>query len=324
MNKFTYLFLAGALWACGSSAPEQNNTSESNNDTENTVVEQNNTDVAANSASGGNVSYTFTDTYKGKINNERNIIMNFTKTETSTVGSYQYEGKEETIYLNQKSQNGNEYLFEESVYSDESSVELGSFKGTFINQRTVFSGTWTSKDGSKEFPFSVQATTTPFSFSSNVAMDDSNEGGEVTMIHTILDANNQEVQKISVEQNMMPDSSITVEDMNFDGHLDIRMTSWIAVNGNTNYSCWLYNPSTQKFEESSKLNELRDPVFDQGKKEVRTTWKVGYGQFSHETYLYQDGQYFMIESGETAMNDEGEEVITSTKYKIVDGKSVKI
>lgn len=221
MNKFSFLFLAGILLACGSSPKEEKNTPDiSSTETETTIE---------------------TAPEEQKINNQGNVRLDLTN------------------------------------------------------------------------------ASSPFNFTSNVDLDE--DGSSLTF--TILDANNNEVQKIQVEQNFLPDSSITVEDMNFDGHLDIKITSFIADNGDINFSCWLYNPNTKKFEQNEQLSYFYNPIFKQKTKQVITGGKgEDLGIHKSETYQYQDGKYLLIESKTTDMNKDGEETIT--KYKIVDGESMKI
>ncbi len=322
MDKLTYLFLAGALWACGSSAPEGKTTSETTNNTENTVIDEKNTgtastsqeEIISNTDKAAKLHLIYT--YKGQINEKLDIIMKFNWRGSDFDGYYKYKGKDQTLTLTKKLEDGNEFTFEESVYSEGGYKVTGSFKGAFNGP--TFAGTWTSADGSKSFPFSTQRTVERFNFSSTVEME------EGIMTYSILDMNNQEIQKIEVEQSMMPDSSIVVEDMNFDGYLDMRMTGLVAMNGNTNYSSWLYNPSLGKFEYNKVLSGLVDPYFETEKKQVHSTWKSGYAHYGHETYLYQDGNYFLIESGTTDMDAEGNEKTTTTKHKIVNGKSVEV
>lgn len=321
MNKFSYLFLAGILWACGSSPKEEkNNTSDtSTNNTETTVTETTEPVKKETVNSPSNVTLNFYNTYTGKINDKYEIVMKVEKSESYFTGTYKYKGKDQTIYLKSKSNTGNSYVLEEYVYGDNGTLVTGSFEGTFNDN--IFSGTWFSADRSKSFPFSVKTNSSTFNFTSNISLIPEEYSSLTTF--SILDANNNEVQKIEVEQSF-PDSSITVEDMNFDGHSDIRIVNLVAANGNTNYSCWLYNPNSQKFENNKTLNMLIDPIFHQNTKQVETTWKEGYGTYGHETYQYQNNKYLLIESGYTNMNEEGEQKTTTTKYKIVDGKSVKI
>lgn len=309
------------LWACGSSTKEEKNTADTSNNTETTVIDKTEAIKKVKKETvnqSSNVTLNFHNTYTGKINDKYEIVMKVEKSESYLTGTYKYKGKDQTIYLRLKSKKGNSYVLEEYIYNENGTSITGFFEGTFNDN--IFSGKWFSTDRSKSFPFSVKTNSSTFNFASNVNLD---ENGS-TLTFTILDANNSEIQKIEVEQTTFPDSSITVEDMNFDGYSDIRIVNLVAVNGNTNYSCWLYNPDSQRFENNEILTQLADPIFHQNTKQVNTTWKEGYGTYGHETYQYQNNKYLLIESGYTNMNEEGEESTTTTKYKIVDGKSVKI
>ena len=53
-----------------------------------------------------------------------------------------------------------------------------------------------------------------------------------------------------------------LEDMNFDGFLDMRVMQFISAGINIPYYCWLWDPGSQSFAYSEALSAISSPIFD--------------------------------------------------------------
>lgn len=81
-----------------------------------------------------------------------------------------------------------------------------------------------------------------------------------------------------------------LEDVNFDGYLDIRQ--YDAPNGNYRQE-WIYlvwNPKEQKFEHDARLNQISLATFDQEKQLIYGMERDGAAMHYYSTYQYIDGK----------------------------------
>ncbi len=85
-----------------------------------------------------------------------------------------------------------------------------------------------------------------------------------------------------------------LEDVNFDGYLDIRQFD--TLNGNYKQE-WIYlvwNPEKYMFEQDVRLNDISLAVFDQEKKLIYGMERSGAANHYFSTYRYIDGEPVMI------------------------------
>lgn len=87
-----------------------------------------------------------------------------------------------------------------------------------------------------------------------------------------------------------------LEDLNFDGYLDIRL--YDAMNGNykAEYLYFVWDNASQNFKIDRRFNELSLPVFDQEKKLIYTTERGSAADHYYGTYQYIGGNLVLIET----------------------------
>ena len=64
-------------------------------------------------------------------------------------------------------------------------------------------------------------------------------------------------------------TSLKTEDLNFDGHKDIMISS--ATKGEGYYECFIYQPNANTFTRNKKFDDMLDPVLDAENKMIRCT-----------------------------------------------------
>lgn len=92
----------------------------------------------------------------------------------------------------------------------------------------------------------------------------------------------------------MEDCGLTVEDLNFDGIDDLRLSAYTGV-VNTNYLCWLWEPENQRFEYAFSLHGY-DVRIDPEKQQIVTEDRDG-PTYTTKTYQYgEDGKLYLADS----------------------------
>lgn len=89
------------------------------------------------------------------------------------------------------------------------------------------------------------------------------------------------------------DNALTVFDANFDGYPDVRLKNF---NGSYwNSATWyLFDPKAELFVHDTVLSYANGPNFDLFTHTFHHSWRLGLGEFGHETYLWEDGQWVLI------------------------------
>lgn len=92
----------------------------------------------------------------------------------------------------------------------------------------------------------------------------------------------------------MEDCGLTVEDLNFDGIDDLRLSAYTGV-VNTNYLCWLWEPENQRFEYAFSLHGY-DVRIDPEKQQIVTEDRDG-PTYTTKYYQYnKDGRLYLADS----------------------------
>ena len=81
---------------------------------------------------------------------------------------------------------------------------------------------------------------------------------------------------------------LKLEDLNFDGHLDLQVFDNAGVTGNFWYTTWLYT-NGKGFVFSKSLSEVSSPKRDERKKQIRSYYRFG-GREETITYFQVHGQ----------------------------------
>lgn len=87
-----------------------------------------------------------------------------------------------------------------------------------------------------------------------------------------------------------------VEDMNFDGYLDLRIQSSIPAGPNTPYLYWLWNPETSLLEVNKELEEITAPEFDSSTQTIHSFNRDNAAEYSDVYYRYIEGSPVVVRS----------------------------
>jgi hypothetical protein len=117
-------------------------------------------------------------------------------------------------------------------------------------------------------------------------------GDSIKLIHIYRTSDGKKIQTLNPGPNMsmthmdkIRATRFTVEDMNFDGHDDFRIVTWIYMRGQTMFSFWIYNLGKEKFEEDTNLAKTADVIFYPESKTVYSCMRHGCC-YEHESELY--------------------------------------
>lgn len=99
-------------------------------------------------------------------------------------------------------------------------------------------------------------------------------------------------QMVDQFESLLPEGSeidaLYVEDVNFDGYADLRIMEYLPGGANVPYHFWLYNPATEKFEESVEYKLILSPQVDSANKELVSRQRVSAAEYVIE-YFKPDG-----------------------------------
>lgn len=74
------------------------------------------------------------------------------------------------------------------------------------------------------------------------------------------------------EALVQENEQVIVEDLNFDGHSDIRLLQYLPETASIPFFYWLYNPKTAKFERNTALEVVLSPSLDFEKEYILSQW----------------------------------------------------
>lgn len=79
--------------------------------------------------------------------------------------------------------------------------------------------------------------------------------------------------------------SAWIQDLNFDGHLDVALPAWAGATGNVGYAVWLYAPATGHFTKNELLSGTSQLTPDPERRELTSHWNGGHAGaiYVHET-----------------------------------------
>ena len=89
------------------------------------------------------------------------------------------------------------------------------------------------------------------------------------------------------EERWQQDQVFVVEDVNFDGHVDLRLLSWYSISDYTTFWYWLFDPRTERFVRDTAMDKIMNPSFDPLKKEVRSWWRIGFNEFGRSRHTWE-------------------------------------
>ena len=120
-------------------------------------------------------------------------------------------------------------------------------------------------------------------------------GDEVAAV--VFDAQAREVQKIendAAEPSLAP--SLRIEDLNFDGYLDLGFLSFVGATGNVGDTIWLFSPATGRFLKNDLLSETSRLTADSARKELTSRWNAGHAgaHYTLETFRCPGGKPTLV------------------------------
>ncbi|MCL2811588.1 MAG: hypothetical protein FWD25_06840 [Clostridia bacterium] len=141
-------------------------------------------------------------------------------------------------------------------------------------------------------------------------------------IHTIVVArenNGGELQRIHIdppaETFADPEYGFgfVLEDMNFDGYMDMRLMQYVSGGVNIPYHCWLWDPVDNRFVYSEALSAISSPLFDPERRQVLGFATGGAAEYIDSVHEYQDNELTLISRVTTGYDYEGGTVIVTTE-----------
>lgn len=258
--------------------------------------------------------------YTGVIGGKYKFLMNLYFDKENIEGVYRYYTQKDFLNLNGTyDASTRQFNLTESYYDFKKQlmVTTGFFEG--IREGNTVSGKWFNKDRTKTFDFTLSTDEKSIAFT---ILDNSNEDGGLLVTDTIVvvydTGARQTITGFQSEVGPGVDF-INLEDINFDGWLDLLVTEMSGAR-NTPYFYWVYDPSAAMFVRHDELT-ANDPVVDVQHRRIIADWTGGAALHGQDQYVFQDGRFYLIESSET---DYSVNKTTVTKYKIENGKSVKL
>src|SRR5690606_12383065 len=98
-------------------------------------------------------------------------------------------------------------------------------------------------------------------------------------------------QMLDEFEALLPDGSevdaLYVEDVNFDGFADLRIMKYLPGGANVPYFFWLYDPTTDKFQEAKAYEVVMSPQVDLSNKELISRQRLSAAEYVTEYYQPQ-------------------------------------
>ena len=261
----------------------------------------------------------------------------------SIFGSYYYlkSGSENKIFVAGTFENGNLMLQERSLNQKKRDYEsTGYFKISSLKNKTII-GTWgknkTAANKQEALPVKLTCredltTFDPFKFRYTIQKkkaDYENISKVASTYFNILSLS------ISVDEKVRwkiagfdaydlvdEQSEVELQDMNFDGYLDLKIPIYYPdmAKGDYGYHYYLYNPQASVFQRSQSLRDLGVVFFDARLKMITNYEADGRGNESTSSYKWQSGKLYLVKKLQTYEDDE---LTHYSEYQIINGKSVQ-
>ena len=128
------------------------------------------------------------------------------------------------------------------------------------------------------------------------------------------------IEEFMCERYLDSTSVFIVEDINFDGHNDLRVINWLGTRSDKEYRYWIYDTKTEMFNADTTLNDFMNPSFDQNTKTIYTHWRYGINEEGHAIYNWQNGKCNLLI--EEIMSVGPDPAIPPSLYsrKLIDGE----
>lgn len=259
-------------------------------------------------------------------------------------GEYYYvkSGRENKIFISGTFKNGN-LLLEESAYDSKTEKYLSSgyFKITAI-KNTIISGTWGKNKIEATKPNALKVKLVcrenldvfdPFKFKYSITKKQANyenmskiAASYYSITSFTIDSNNNNPQKITgfKELDLVDEAGeVELEDVNFDGYLDVKlMINYPDMSkGDYSYIYYIYDLKQAKFIRNFVLDDIGVAFFDAPSQTVFKYDADGSGNEGTNTYKWQNDKLYLMKEERVY---EGDNFVHYKEYKIVNGKSVEV
>lgn len=249
---------------------------------------------------------------RGSIDGKYKFFMRLSVDSTSVGGIYKYDNQKDYINLSGDLKGNKIELFEAYYDGKEGGREACSkFSGTFDIKKEQISGTWTSGDGRRSYPFEIAnyygVVNPVYTFKSNVSIEVDENGYKSYKITELIAFNkgNNEVQFFSGFDSYPLESTYHIirEDYNFDGYQDMALMEFVPSYPPNKYLFWLYNPDNDTYEQTDILDDVYTlPEIDY-KDSTTTTITVWHNQIHYQTYKFDGDKWLFNNSSSEDIGD---------------------
>jgi len=131
------------------------------------------------------------------------------------------------------------------------------------------------------------------------------ENGLLLISKDFSEVDNDQVTGNAVFTEMMDTMGLHVTDVNFDGYKDvIILNSFSGAHGNTSYDCWLWDPETSQFVESTSFTGICNPSLDPMKQCIYSSSEGGAGIQSWSICKFINGVFVSTNDLECETTDD--------------------
>lgn len=123
------------------------------------------------------------------------------------------------------------------------------------------------------------------------------------------------------EAKVQKNEQVIVEDLNFDGYLDIRLLQYLPETANIPFFYWLYNPKIEKFERNFALEVIQSPVLDLKNEYILSQWTKTDNIKGTDFYTFIGNEIKLIKQETETFTDSINYILT---IKEVFGDSLKL
>lgn len=281
--------------------------------------------------------------FSGKIDKYPiEMTLEFIQGKDSVSGSYYYlkNGKDMSIFTKGILKSG-EIKLNETTYVPTKSGNVLKKTGSFLlqlNSEYKLSGTWQNEKKDKKFDVILTcledlASFNPKNYSYKLNQykgKAENINGELTdnFLISKLDIYNSKKEKIQTLSGFNKviyekDGAVELEDLNFDGFLDIKIPIYFPdrIKYDGSFLYFVYDKTKKQFIRNTKLEDLEYLFFDQKNKEFVKYEADGSGNETDKHYKWSNANFYLIRQSQSFENSDK---TTYTEYEIKNNKSVKV
>ncbi|MBO9585480.1 MAG: hypothetical protein J7574_15050 [Flavobacterium sp.] len=260
----------------------------------------------------------------------------------SVYGNYYYakSGKSNYIILNGTFKN-NKLDLVETTYIPGKNVNTPTKTGSFLldfKSNCELNGNWQNAKKDKKLTVALTCLEDLHSFNpknysyklnqyKGQAETFNNEFREYNLINQldIFNSKKERVQTLSGFEKVLYNNigEVELEDLNFDGLLDIKIPIYFPdrIKYDGSFLYYIYDQSKNQFVRNTKLEKLEYLTFDRKNKEFEKIQADGRGNESSDYYKWSGNNFYLIRE---EFSYEDSDKTTYIEYQIKNGKSVKV